>query len=89
MAFKKDVLSTVRPVLETTSIQQSTALRDHCSDTNPFFYQQNRTCILRPPAVRDHFYYFPWLVSEYRLYCICKCIDLCLLAQVIQANMGL
>ena len=27
---------------------------------------------LRPPAVRYHFYYFPGVVSEYRLYCICN-----------------
>ena len=26
-------LNTVKPVLETTRIKQSTALRDHCSDT--------------------------------------------------------
>ena len=32
--------------------------------------QPNRPCIYRQPAVRDHIYYFPWLVSEYRLYCI-------------------
>ena len=24
----------------------------------------------RPPAVRDHFHHFPWVVSKHRLYCI-------------------
>ena len=34
--FHKAIISTVKPVIETTCIKQSTAVRDHCSDTTLF-----------------------------------------------------
>ena len=27
--------------------------------------------VKRPHAVKEHVYYFSWVVSEYRLYCTC------------------
>ena len=37
--------TTVKPISETTFIMQSTAFRDHYSDTTHHLTQLNRTCI--------------------------------------------
>ena len=53
----------VRPVLETTCIRQSTAVRDHCSDTTPLLKS-----IFMELAFKDHFHYFPCLWIQVILY---------------------
>ena len=51
--------NTVKPVLETTCIKRPPALETTALIQQPYLNQPNRTCILRPLAVRDHFHYFP------------------------------
>ena len=45
LIIKLQKSNTVKPVLETTFIKQSTALRDHCPHTTALLNQPNTTCI--------------------------------------------
>ena len=69
-AFEREV-NTVKPVLETTSFKQFTALRVHCSNATSLPKSMGCNLNLKTTSCKRPLLLLPLVVFAYRLYCTC------------------